>query len=125
MFRQAIILAILLSSSLITEAEEPLAGGFAKVPTNELKKLQTKLQNSNYQTALGVKGSGVKVLKIDSASEQVVAGMNYRIKATILENGRSKICCFFVEQGLPQKNGKTRFNVTCAQCGPQCECKQN
>lgn len=125
MFRQAIVLAVLLSSILITEAGEPLAGGFAKVPPNELGELQTKLQNSNFQTALGVKGSDVKVLKIDSASQQVVAGMNYKIKATILENGRSKTCCFFVEQSLPQKNGKIRFNVTCAQCGPQCECNRN
>lgn len=109
----------------MNDAEESLPGGFAKVPKNELEDLQTKLQNSNFQTVLGVGGPGVKVLKIDSASEQVVAGMNYEIKATISDNGTTKTCCFFVEESLPQKNGKTRFNVTCARCGPHCKCERN
>lgn len=74
---------------------------------------------------MGSKSSSMKVQSVDYAEQQVVAGMNYKIKATVLENGTQEKCCFFVEEGLPQKNGKQKFNVTCAQCGDQCDCKQN
>lgn len=129
MIRQATIFAVIsftcISSILLADTVSSMAGGFSQVPPGKLKELQTKLQNSNIESALGTQpGFHLKVLKIDSAEQQVVAGMNYNIKATISENGRPKTCCFFVNQGLPQQNGKTSFNIKCAQCGPQCDCRQ-
>lgn len=129
MFRQANIFAVLLfiaiSSILVSDAASARTGGFSKVSPDNLIVLQTKLQNSNFQSVMGSKSSSMKVQSIDSAEQQVVAGMNYKIKATVSENGTQKKCCFFVEEGLPQKDGKQKFNVTCAQCGDQCDCKQN
>lgn len=120
MFRQTIILAVFSSIILISDAGMP--GGFSQVPRSELESLLAKLQNSNFQTALGSEGSDIKVLNIDSAYQQVVAGKNYNIHATVSENGKPKSCCFSAFESLSQKDGKTKFDVTCAQCDPQCKC---
>lgn len=122
MFRQASIFAVfLLICILIIDSASGRMGGYSTVPLEKLNDLKPKLQSSNFQSALKSTGSGIKIQKINSASKQVVAGMNYRIKANVLVNGKSKECCFAVHEGLPQNGGKQRFNVKCAQCGG-CEC---
>lgn len=126
MFRQANIFAIsfvCISSILLASAEtipDGIPGGYSKVAPKDLKDLQTKLQNSNFKTAMGAKDSNVKVEKINSAYQQVVAGMNYKIEATLLVDKKSKKCCFLVNKSLPQP--KQTFTVKCAQCGSTCEC---
>lgn len=119
MIRQANIFAILfICISHILFANAGLPGGYSPVAESQLGSLQAKLQNSNFQTALGTKDSGAKVVKINSAYQQVVAGMNYQINATVLVNKEPQNCCFEIFQSLPPVSIK----VNCAQCGSTCEC---
>lgn len=112
-----------------TIRERPLtrrAGGYYETPKSAYENLKVELQNSNVASALSTRDSCVRVVKILSAYQQVVAGMNYKIKATIKINNRLKVCCFKVFRGLSRD---AQFNVNCADCGDTCErlneCKIN
>lgn len=122
MFRQANVFAflfILISVILIAEAQT-IVGGYSDVPPSEYKNVQIKLENSNFRTALGAANSCVKVVRIISVSQQVVAGMNYRIVAIVSINGQSKKFCFLLYQSLPP----VTYTVNCASelCGTTCKC---
>lgn len=103
--------------SILCIANAQTAGGYSKVPKKEYKTLGIKLQNSNIQSALATK-KPVKVVNIVSATQQVVAGMNYRIVAQIKINGKTYEYCFKVEQDLPPNDC---FNVVCASKKKPCE----
>lgn len=118
----AVLLFICISSFSIDAASRRVRGGFSKVSEDKFNELQENLQNSNFQSALGADGSGVVLQKIDSATRKVAAGMNYRIEATVLDNGKPEKCCFSAHHGLALENGERVFNVKCAQCGQTCDC---
>lgn len=126
MFRQANIFAILfvvISALLIADAQT-MVGGYSDVSPNEYKNLQIKLENSNLRSAIGAPNSCVRVVKIVSASQQVVAGLNFKIVAVIDINGNKKKFCFKVYQSLPP----VTVTVQCAaeQLGSTiCECLKN
>lgn len=112
---------VFISFFYIADAQS-IPGGYSPAPRSEYEDLKIKLQNSNIKSALGTENSSVEVVKIVSASQQVVAGMNYRIEATIKINRKSYEYCFKVEQSLPPN---PTFNVVCASekkpCAP-CPC---
>lgn len=126
MFRQANILAflIVLVSALLMVDAQTMVGGYSDVSPDDYKNLQIKLESSNLQSAIGAANSCVRVVKIVSASQQVVAGMNYKIIAIIDINGTQKKYCFKVFQSLPP----VTVTVQCAaqQYGSTtCECFKN
>lgn len=126
MFRQVniFVFTLVVASALVVVDAQTIAGGYSDVNPSEYKNLQIKLENSNLRSAVGATNSCVRVVKINSASRQVVAGMNYKIVATIEINGQQKTYCFKVYQSLPP----VTVTVQCAaeQLGSTvCECFKN
>lgn len=95
--------------SIVTIINAQLPGGYSTTPTSGYGDLEIKLDNSNMATALG--GQQAFIIKILSASQQVVAGMNYKIEAKVCVNGHREKCCFKAFQSL-----SGTFTVNCAQC---------
>lgn len=126
MFCQANILAfsfVFISALLMVDAQT-IVGGYSDVSPDEYKNLQIKLENSNLRAAVGAGNSCVRVVKIVSASQQVVAGMNYKIIAIMDINGKPTKYCLKVYQSLPP----VTVTVQCAakQLGSTiCECFKN
>lgn len=123
MIRQTNIIAIsfVFIAAHAISSSPAIPGGYSETPRSDYGDLKIKLQNSNLRSALWTENNCVKVLKIDSAYQQVVAGTNYIIRATLSINSVSKNCCFKVYQRLPPNQ---TFDVQCAQCGG-CECFKN
>lgn len=118
MVRQTIIFAIsfICISSILHANAQGLPGGYSPVKPPNFKNLQTKIQNY-YQTALGPTGANLKV-KVISACQQVVAGLNYDIRAYVLVNNAWIKCCFKAFQSLPPEQ---KFSITDVRCGPTCK----
>lgn len=110
-------------ASFLFTVNAQLPGGWAPVDSQkDLNDLKKDLQNSNIACVVGGGKCGVEVKQIVSASQQVVAGMNYRIEATVLINGFLHWYCIKAERDLPP-NDKLKVVSASEKSGNSCKWK--
>lgn len=76
-------------------AQQPIAGGYSKASVTEEEVIAAanfavSAQQKAMQNSTEGKAGSLELVKILGAEQQVVAGMNYRLKLQIKLNGREK-----------------------------------
>lgn len=117
MSRETIVVVFLLGlTSTLILVDSQLLGGYSPMQPNQYANLAIKLDNSNIASIMN-KGE-VFIIRITSAFQQVVAGLNFKIVAKTSVDHSEKMCCFKAFQNL-----QGDFSVNCAQCCyDACEC---
>ena len=82
--------------TIVTSPAQPIAGGYAKasVTEKEVQDAAAYAIEAQAKTMHGQKdgrSTKLELVKILAAEEQVVAGMNYRLKLQVKVNGKGKL----------------------------------
>lgn len=89
---------VLALSACTTEAESPLAGGYAQTqPTSKEAKLAAEFAVKHQATTTG---QALKLEKIVQSEEQVVAGMNYRMTLQVKDGSTPRLAQVVVYRSL-------------------------
>jgi hypothetical protein len=87
---------LLVTFSLVAaRAQQPIAGGYSKASVTEKEVVAAAdfaigAQQKVMQDPTGDKAGKLELVKILGAEQQVVAGMNYRLKLQVKVNGKEK-----------------------------------
>lgn len=107
---------VILIASISTSNGIP--GGFTPVPKQDIKKLEADVKSADWSGVSNVNLEYIKWIKIEEASQQVVAGMNYQILAKVGKGCEKEVWCIKAFRGL----GKTVLSICCVSSGSEtCE----
>lgn len=89
-------LSFIICISSILTADVSTADGRSPVPASQFNQLKSQLESTKLGQAFG--GNRVRILYIESATQQAMEGTLYHIMAKISFNEQPKSCCFTVHK---------------------------
>jgi len=101
------------SSGVRAQDDEPLAGGYIKMTVNSAEAQSA----AKFAVSSRARRTGKRIVlwKLVGASQQVVAGMNYRLCMRVFENGKARTVTAVVYKNL--RNRRSLTSWTKGGCG--------
>lgn len=95
-----------------------IPGGYNNVPKQDIKKLEADVKSGDWSRVSNVNQEYIELIKIEEASQQVVAGMNYQILAKVGKGCEKEVWCIKAFRGL----GAPNLAICCVTSGSKsCE----